>query len=275
MDNGELYIRVLFDTPTDYDETLGLAIPGNSPYSKNEFSGIYKLITVTNEFYRGTFQQVLDLVWITIEEGQSTKIFNATQRIEALSLQSYNARGGIASRFSGPTILQNNLIAGGSASVGAAITAGSSSGGGLLGGVVDQVKQAASGAVNKAIKDATDPLVDKAKEYAKEQFGKIKDALGFGDKPGASTLGGSGGADGAASSGSGNVPEQHVPEQSAMNTASNEFNSDSTNATIDNTDVSTPIEDTGGYDTAGFDGVEGDGIDGAVGGFDGGGDFFG
>jgi len=251
MDNGELYIRVLFDTPADYDETIGLAIPGNNPYSKNEFSGIYKLITVSNDFARGKFEQTLDLVLITIEEASNSTRDNAIQRIESLILQNYTPKGFTATRFSGPNVIQNTLIGGG-AGVGASLTAGSSGGGGggLLSGLTGQLQQVAGNAVNKAISDVTKPLVDKAGAYAKDAFNKIKDSLGFGST---STLGGGGGADGAASSSSGNIPDQHAPEQSAMNQASEEWNNESTD----------PNGDAfgGGEDIEFNDGV---GVDGAV-----------
>jgi hypothetical protein len=256
MDNGELYIRVLFDAPADYDETIGLAVPGNSMYSKNEFSGIYKLITVTNEFTRGKFEQVLDLAWITIEETTQSTAVNAVQRLEAAVLQRYNAKGFTASRFSGPSILVNNLTSGGgpNASILAGGSAGGSAGGGLINGIVGQVQQAATGAINKAVKDITDPLVDKAKSYAKEVFNNIKDKLGFGST---STLGGGGGADGSAAH-SGAPVEERLPEKSAMNEASENWNSESTDS-VTNDPEATEVTNT---DTVAL--LNGDGVDGAI-----------
>ena len=270
MDNGELYIRVLFDTPADYDETIGLAIPGNSMYSKNEFSGIYKLITVTNEFTRGKFEQVLDLAWITIEETTQSTAVNAVQRLELAVSQRYTAQGFKASRFSGPSILVNNLTSGGVSSR-ASILAGGAAGGaasGLVNSIVGQVQQAAGGAINKAVNDVSKPLIDKGIAYAKDTFNKIKDELGFGST---STLGSGGGADGAASH-SGAPVEERLPEQSAMNQASQEWNSDSTDAATTADQVEAPPEL-----------AVGDGVDGSIeyagedfgGGDFGGGDFFG
>jgi hypothetical protein len=113
---------------------------------------------------------------------------------------------------------------------------------------VGQVKQAASGAINKAVKDISQPILDKAKSYAKEAFSSIKDKLGFGG--GASTLGGGGGADGAAAH-SGAPVEERLPEQSAMNQASNDWQADSTDATpVENTDAVPDL-------------VNGDGVDGS------------
>jgi hypothetical protein len=248
MDNGELYVRVLFDTPADYDETIGLAIPGNSPYSKNEFSGIYKLITVSNEFTRGKFEQILDLVMITIEEASNSTRDNAIQRIESLVLQNYSAKGFNAGRFSGPSIIQNSLTGGGGIGVGASQAAGSSSGGGLLNSLVAQGQQVLTGAVNKAVGDITKPLTDKATAYAKDVFGKLKDSLGFGGTS-SSTLGGGGGADGTAQSGT--ETAQHTPEPSAMNQASENWNSDSADAqpAVENAD-NVPLNDYAGVDGA-------------------------
>jgi len=80
MDTGELYIFVNFLSPTDYDETLGLA-----PIKANEilgpetliesksigysnFSGVYKLITVDSVFSRGKFEQTLRLAKVLFDQ---------------------------------------------------------------------------------------------------------------------------------------------------------------------------------------------------------------
>lgn len=246
MDNGELYIRVLFDTPSDYNETTGLAVPGSSIYSKNEFSGIYKLITVTNEFARGKFEQVLDLAWLTIEETTQSTAVNAVQRLESSVLQRYTAKGFTASRFTGPSILVNNLISGTVGSTASSL-AGGGGGGGLVNGIVGQIQNAASGAINKAVSDISKPILDKATAYAKDAFNQVKDSLGFGSGP--SALGGGGGADGSAAH-SGAPVEERLPEQSAMNQASEDWQASDTDA-------------VSAENTESIEVINGDGVDGS------------
>lgn len=67
MDAGELYARVNFNSPVDYDERYGLATSydqdsGSMRYGYNMFSGRYAIITVDNNFSKGKFEQTLDLV---------------------------------------------------------------------------------------------------------------------------------------------------------------------------------------------------------------------
>jgi hypothetical protein len=60
-DEEELFVRLMFNTPGDYDD-YGLARPGSGKYTASAFSGIYKVITVKNHFAQGKFEQTLDLV---------------------------------------------------------------------------------------------------------------------------------------------------------------------------------------------------------------------
>ena len=240
MDNGELYINVIFKTPGDYDETTGAAIPSNTPYAYSEFSGVYKLITVENEFSRGKFEQTLELALLNIEEtnGPGSQFINLGQR--SLTLNLPQARGFTATRFSGPSIIQNALQSG--ISAGASQISGGQ-GGGVQGLVSGLLSQGANAALNAGIEKGTAQLG----KIAKSAFEDVKKALGLGDSS-SSTLGKNGGADGTASSD--NQTPQHTPEPSAMNQASEEWNSDSTDATpVENTDTVTLV-DAGGIDGA-------------------------
>jgi len=67
MDNGELTVRVNINSPVDYDDETGLAIPNLGPFTNNLYSGIYKVVEVENIFYRGKFEQVLDIVRAPIQ----------------------------------------------------------------------------------------------------------------------------------------------------------------------------------------------------------------
>lgn len=66
MDNGEVYVNLTFRTPVDIDETTGLMNFTNQnilgPTQVSLFSGLYRVVTVTNEFRSGQFTQVLNLV---------------------------------------------------------------------------------------------------------------------------------------------------------------------------------------------------------------------
>lgn len=61
MDKGELFAQVTFKTPVDIDNQTGL-VRTNSKYSESVFSGIYKFLTVDNEFRGGKFEQTCDLI---------------------------------------------------------------------------------------------------------------------------------------------------------------------------------------------------------------------
>jgi len=59
-DHGELYVQILFRTPTDLDESTGMM-----KFDKNQiamFSGMYRVVRVVNKFSRGQFIQDLELV---------------------------------------------------------------------------------------------------------------------------------------------------------------------------------------------------------------------
>lgn len=72
MDNGELYVFVNFKTPVDYDESTGIADPNSGKYKVSEYSGVYKIITVENNFIKGKFEQTLQMVKLLFDqEGNS------------------------------------------------------------------------------------------------------------------------------------------------------------------------------------------------------------
>lgn len=59
-DRGELYVQILFRTPTDLDESTGMM-----KFDKNQiamFSGMYRVVKVNNKFNKGQFLQDLELV---------------------------------------------------------------------------------------------------------------------------------------------------------------------------------------------------------------------
>lgn len=70
-DTEDLFVRLVFKTPVDYDNT-GLATPQEintttHKYGSSSFSGLYKVLTVKNLFNQGKFEQELSLVRHTIQ----------------------------------------------------------------------------------------------------------------------------------------------------------------------------------------------------------------
>jgi hypothetical protein len=61
MDDGGVYVQVLFRVPTDIDESTGL-MKFDSKYQHSVFSGLYQVIQVSNSFSKGQFVQDLELV---------------------------------------------------------------------------------------------------------------------------------------------------------------------------------------------------------------------
>jgi hypothetical protein len=172
MDGSELYIRVIFRSPIDYDDETGLAIPNlsSNKYSYSEFSGVYQLIKVTNEFRQGKFEQMLELVLITIEEGISNASMGSNNIIgpeRINSLLQLQVRGFTSTRFTGPSILQTGLYAAGSAA--ASQIAGGQGGAGGAGGIVSGlVNQVVGQVTNKVTGAITDKATAVAKKYGEQ-----------------------------------------------------------------------------------------------------------
>ena len=61
MDDGGLYVQLLFRVPTDIDENTGL-MKYDSTYKHSVFSGLYIILKVTSNFSLGKFTQELELV---------------------------------------------------------------------------------------------------------------------------------------------------------------------------------------------------------------------
>jgi hypothetical protein len=144
FDNGELYVYVVFQSPVDYDETTGLAIPTGTT---SEFTGIYKVITVDNTFSRGKFEQTLDLVRLPISDQLRNQVTNAKARVDSYVNYGLGQLAALPyARFTGPRILVNSLAQGGP--VYNAALAGSN---GTLGGIASKlVSQGINQLVGKA-----------------------------------------------------------------------------------------------------------------------------
>jgi hypothetical protein len=156
-DGGELYVNVIFQSPIDYDESTGLAIPNLGIYNYNLFNGIYKIITVDNIFRQGKFEQTLNLIRLPVNAQDINQLINARARIETYVNYGLGQLAGLPySRFTGPRILVNNLAAG--AGIYNAGVAGSGGGlPGLVGGIVNQFVGKVS---NELISKATGAIKD-------------------------------------------------------------------------------------------------------------------
>jgi len=62
--NGQVYVKVNFKTPTDIDDETGLmaGLQGSGKYDTAFFGGFYRLISVTSNFEEGRFTQQLGMV---------------------------------------------------------------------------------------------------------------------------------------------------------------------------------------------------------------------
>jgi hypothetical protein len=158
-DGGELYVNIIFQSPVDYDESIGLAIPNLGRYTYNLFNGIYKIITVDNNFRQGKFEQTLDLIRLPVNAQDINQLINARARIETYVNSGLGQLAGLPySRFTGPRILVNNLAAG----VGIYNAGVAGSGGGLSG--------IAGSIVNQFVGKVTNELIGKATGAIKDIF---------------------------------------------------------------------------------------------------------
>ena len=184
-DGGELYVNIVFQSPVDYDESTGLAIPNLGNYTYNLFNGIYKIITVDNSFRQGKFEQTLDLVRLPVTTQDLNQIISARNRIETYTNYGLGQLAGLPySRFTGPRILVNAVAAGTGI-----YNAGLAGGGGGLEGLV-------GGIVNQFVGKVTGEIINKATGAIKDLFpttGGLISGGGFGGgiAPG---IGGSSGA---------------------------------------------------------------------------------
>lgn len=69
-DAGEVFALLTFRTPLDFDPVTGLAV--YDAVDQSVFSGVYKIITVENEFSRGQFTQALNLIRLFDQPGYDT-----------------------------------------------------------------------------------------------------------------------------------------------------------------------------------------------------------
>ena len=183
MDDGELYVFVDFQSPVDYADNTGLAIPGVSfdgqnRYQYSAFRGIYKVISVDNEFRNGKFEQVLDLARIPISDDIRDLALDIETRTESLLSAGLGQLLPLpSSAFKGPSIITNRL-----------------SGGGLslanpdqmVGAVFGQGQRIIGDAVGKIVGTLTKNVIDAGTNVVKS----VVSGTSFSDAIGGATLGG-------------------------------------------------------------------------------------
>jgi hypothetical protein len=69
FDYREMHVDLIFKTPGDYDDNTGL-LAKNPEFEQSVFSGLYRIMRVTNTFQRGRFEQELDLIRLFEQEKQ-------------------------------------------------------------------------------------------------------------------------------------------------------------------------------------------------------------
>lgn len=90
-DTEDLFVRLTFKTPEDYDPTTGLAIPieiDSTPqhrYGTSTFSGVYKITTVKNIFSGGKFEQELELYRYALQPTDGIVTSNKTVNAERVN----------------------------------------------------------------------------------------------------------------------------------------------------------------------------------------------
>jgi hypothetical protein len=146
--NGELYVFLNFQSPVDYNEETGLAVPGLGRYQYSEFTGIYKIVTVESNFSRGKFEQKLDLVRLPISDQLRNQVTNARSRADTYTNYGLGQLTALPyNRFTGPRIIVNNLASGG------ILAAAGGAGGSLLNGLLSQAINQVTGKISTAISD--------------------------------------------------------------------------------------------------------------------------
>ena len=146
--NGELYVFLNFQSPIDYNEETGLAVPGLGRYQYSEFSGIYKIITVESNFSRGKFEQTLDLVRLPISDQLRNQVTNARSRADTYVNYGLGQLTALPySRFTGPRIIVNNLASGG------ILAAAGGAGGSLINSLASQAFNQVAGKIAESLKN--------------------------------------------------------------------------------------------------------------------------
>jgi hypothetical protein len=112
MDSGEIYVQLLFRTPTDIDETTGL-MKFDPNYKHSVFSGLYKVLTVTSHFSNGQFTQDLEMVRLPRQTAFDYVSNNQNNKSDNRNESSQQTQPGLSPPNPLPT--PSSLVSGGGA----------------------------------------------------------------------------------------------------------------------------------------------------------------
>ena len=163
-DKGELYVYFNFRSPIDYDQTTGLANPGDNPYTSGIgiYSGIYQIIKVDNTFNRGKFEQSITMNKLLINDNsRSTDFSTVGQRLNTYTNAGFpQVPAALPSRFSGPNIVKAGT-AGLAVGVSSVLNAAGAGGSALVSGLLGQVQSLAVGAVKNLVTKELNAVISK------------------------------------------------------------------------------------------------------------------
>ena len=116
FDSQQVYVQVLFKSAVDIDDSVGLTNKGldggggkpmilsNGRKLNGSFSGVYKIVTVSNRFKNGEFTQMLDIIKMPNDllEGEGTVEENAQNGSVTLDPADNGGIPGITAQATGP-----------------------------------------------------------------------------------------------------------------------------------------------------------------------------
>jgi hypothetical protein len=175
MDGSELYIFLNFESPVDYDESIGLALKTDK-YRYSEFSGVYKVITVENVFQKGMFTQVLNLVKLFYDQD-GKEIPSIYQRIDSIAQSQLTPTARIQSiRYAGPSVNLAALRSGQIQNVQSALQSTVNQAAGLVqsASLIGQIgQQVLNQAIGKAVSAAVGKGIDAIGRAGKDLFNNL------------------------------------------------------------------------------------------------------
>jgi hypothetical protein len=173
-DDGELYVFVNFKSPTDYDDSTGLANPNVGNFQYSAFAGVYKVITVESSFSRGQFIQTLNLVRLLVEDSTKNTALSIASRNDTVLSQSLGQLTPLPSAiFKGPNIIVNQLTSGAAGlNINPAALTSAAGATGLIAGLANQ---AIGVATNALLKTATQAVTKQLSGLATDLKSSISD----------------------------------------------------------------------------------------------------
>ena len=182
-DGGELYVFLNFESPVDYNEELGIADVKNSRFRYSEFSGVYKVITVENNFYKGKFEQTLNLAKLFYDqEGFATP--SNRQSEEGIQQRILTPVARLTStRYTGPSVnlAALNPVVNAQNAANALVQTALGAGNQVAGAIGQLGRQLVGGALNQITSGVVGRLSDAATRFATNTFGvgDLSSGVGF------------------------------------------------------------------------------------------------